>query len=178
MNSIQHFIRMPIIIIILFSIFCNQCESNNVSHYTPNTDRCSNFSGARPNTSLVGCQPAKFMANDEYECYDKVYKESENIFDDDMDFSCWSRKDYSEKFLKRELNISNSYRYEEYNASFTASFQFNGTSGHPTSIKCKNDIDKWAQTWYDVSYQSPYFPCNTSSIPIIANFLWNGRQKM
>ena len=120
------------------------------------------------------------MNRDEYECYDKTFKESDYLFDNEMNFWCWSRKDFSEDCLKNELNISTSYRYKEYNTSFTTSFQFNGTSEHPASVKCNNDDDQWAQTWYDVSndLQKPFVPCNTSTIPMIANFKWDGRFKL
>ena len=164
---------MSIFIIILISIFCHQCECTNGSNHKSIIDRCSNFSGFSPNTSLVECPPAKFMTKDEFECYDKTYKDSYNS--EDMYFWCWSRKDYPEYFLKKTLNISTSYRYEEYNTSFTSSFQFNETNGVPTSVKCN---DEWAQTWYDVSYAQPIIPCNTSTLPMIADFQWQTRNKL
>ena len=173
---------MPIVIVIFFSIFWHQCECNNENHYKPTIDRCSNFSGYSPNTYLVECPPANFMTKDEYECYDKNYKEhvlnSADLYD--FVFWCWSRKDFPEYFLKKQLNISTSYRYKEYNTSFTTSFQFNETNGQPTSIKCNNDDDQWAQTWYDVSnpFQADVVvSCNTSIVPMIANFIWNAKYK-
>lgn len=172
----QHLIRMFLVFIIIFSIFWHQCECTNGNHYKPTNDRCSNFSGLMPNTYLIECPPAKFMFKDEYECYDKTCKD-QGCSDFDLRFWCWSKNDFPENFLRKELNISTSYQYKEYNTSFTASFQFNGTSGHPTIIKCD---DQWAQTWYNVSnvFQHDIFvPCNTSKIPIIANFKWSQRDK-
>ena len=93
-------------------------------------DRYSNVSGHLTNTSLVECSPANFMTEDDYECYDKSFKDSP-INDYDYGFSkyfwCWSRGDNKEDFLRNELKITTSYRNEGYNKSFTASFQFNKT---------------------------------------------------
>ena len=48
---------------------------------------CENFNGTMPNTTLYPCPPAKFMTNEEFECYDKNYKKDmyENIF---LNISC------------------------------------------------------------------------------------------
>ena len=160
--------KMSISIIILFSLFWHPCASHQNKTETIN-DRCSNFHGHLPNTSLVECSPAKFMIEDDYECYDKSYKDSHISYDNY--FWCWSREDNTEDFLRNELNIKTSYRNEKYNTSFTASFQFN-----KTHIKCDNDKEDWAQIWYDVTvYLDFYIPCVTNIVPIVVNFQWANR---
>ena len=115
---------MSMSIILLFSLFEHPSTSHQNEIETV-IDRCSNFSGHVPGTSLVECSPANFMTEDDYECYDKSYKDSYFAFNKYC--WCWSRKDNTEDFLRHELNIRTSYRNEQYNTSFTASFQFNKT---------------------------------------------------
>ena len=86
-------------------------------------------------------------------------------------YSCWSRGDYSETFLKENISISSAFRTEEYNASFFTNFDYNGTH-----VKCQTDED-WADKWFDVSNQYvPVFPiaCITSDAPV-ADFRWSPR---
>ena len=112
------------------------------------------------------------MIEDDYECYDKSYKDTPTYkIGYNKYFWCWSREDNTENFLRNELNIKTSYRNEKYNTSFTASFQFN-----KTHIKCDNDKEDWAQTWYDATvYQDFYIPCVTNIVPIVVNFQWANR---
>ena len=86
-------------------------------------------------------------------------------------YSCWSRGDYTENFLKENISISSDFRTEKYNASFFTNFDYNGTH-----VKCPTD-EEWADKWFDVSNQyAPVFPiaCITSDAPV-ANFRWTPR---
>ena len=83
-------------------------------------------------------------------------------------FWCWSRKDHEEDFLKKNISIATSYRQEQYNTSFYAKFDYNGSH-----VKCHSDKE-WAEKWYNVNISVGNvndISCNTSSVPI-AKFGW------
>ena len=44
------------------------------------TNRCDQFTGHLPDTFLDQCPQAKFMTRDDYECYDRSYKQSMYVF--------------------------------------------------------------------------------------------------
>ena len=58
----------------LLIISWNQCQSKSTDEITQN--QCANFNGTLPFTSLAECPPAKFMEEDDYECYDESFKET------------------------------------------------------------------------------------------------------
>ena len=84
----------------------------------------------------------------------------------DSKFWCWSRKDYSEDFIKN-VNISTTFSYDDkVTKPFTSSFEKNGTK-----IRC-NSGQEWAQNWTETRFAVlKKIPCITTTFPV-ATFLY------
>ena len=181
------------IIIFLTSLGLLCCKVVSKINSNDQTHPCDNFHGQLPGTVLHKCPQAKFMSSEDFECYDKSYKDR-LVFDISSLLTfrnyhtffvryesssrylywCMSRKIYNETLL-RSVKISTAFRKETID-SFSTHFQYNGTH-----VKC-NSTEDWLQSWYDTSNHvliDPKIPCVTSSTNVpIATFMWTPRQML
>ena len=62
-----------IFILLILGLLCCKVASN--VNPDDQTHPCDNFDGFLPGSRLHQCPQAKFMSSEDYECYDKSYKE-------------------------------------------------------------------------------------------------------
>ena len=56
---------------LIFIMCCEITNGYDIDYYA---NRCDVFHGQLPDTFLDQCTQAKFMTRNDYECYDKAYK--------------------------------------------------------------------------------------------------------
>ena len=66
------------VFILLTFLFFNEVATDSALEHDFDfyTNRCDQFRGHLPDTFLDQCPQAKFMTRDDYECYDRSYKQS------------------------------------------------------------------------------------------------------